>query len=306
MRFECLGEMGDIEKAISSHKDTVQLTPDGHTDKSSRLNNLGTSLLTCFERLGEMGDIEKAISSHKDAVQLTPDGHADKPSRLNNLRNSLLTRFECLGEMGDIEKGISSHEDTVQLMPDRHANKPILFNTLGNSLLKCFKLREDLKDLERSIFAAYKSATQSAGPPSVRFCAAISWSWRAHLCHNDSIPSVLEAYTTAFELLPCMSWLGLSISSRHHELISAQTLTCDAAATAILKQYLHTALEWLEQGHSVLWGQILHLCTPLDGLHTTDPKLTAKLTSIATELERGSSQAFLAGGDNELSPEQAV
>jgi hypothetical protein len=63
-----------------------------------------------------------------------------------------------------------------------------------------------------------------------------------------------------------MSWLGLSISSRHHELISARTLACDAAATAISKKHLHTALEWLEQGRSVLWGQILHLRTPLDGL----------------------------------------
>jgi len=103
-----------------------------------------------------------------------------------------------------------------------------------------------------------------------------------------------------------MSWLGLSISSRHHELISARTLACDAAATAISQKHLHTALEWLEQGRSVLWGQILHLRMPLDHLHAIDPELAAKLTSIATDLERGGSQAFLAGGDNQLTPEQAV
>jgi hypothetical protein len=117
---------------------------------------------------------------------------------------------------------------------------------------------------------------------------------------------MFEAYATALELLPRKSLLGLSISSRHHELISARTLACDTAATAISEKYLRTALEWLEQGRSVLWGQILHLRPPLDDLHATDPKLAAKLTSIATDLERGSSQAFIAGDDNELFPEQAA
>ena len=33
MHFECLGESGDTEKAISAHEDGVQLTPDRHPDK---------------------------------------------------------------------------------------------------------------------------------------------------------------------------------------------------------------------------------------------------------------------------------
>jgi tetratricopeptide (TPR) repeat protein len=272
----------------------------------SQLNNLGISLLTRFERLGEMGDIEKGISSLEGAVRLTPDGHADKPSLLSNLGPSFLTHFERLGEMGDIEKAISSLEDAVRLTPDGHADKPSFLSNLGSSLFNRFKLCHDSKDLKRSIFTAYQSAIQSTGPPSVHFCAAISWSRRAHLCPDDSVPSALDAYTTVFELLPRMSWLGLSISSRHRELVSARTLACDAAATAISKNHLYKALEWLEQGRSVLWGQILHLRTPLDGLHATDPKLAAKLTSIATDLERGSSQAFLAGGDNQVSPEEAI
>jgi hypothetical protein len=104
-----------------------------------------------------------------------------------------------------------------------------------------------------------------------------------------------------------MSWLGLSIASRHHTLIAARTFACDAAANAISMNHLHKALEWLEQGHSVLWGQILHLRTPLDGLRATDSKLADTLTSIARDLECGSSRTFLPGGHNEtVSPEQAV
>ena len=108
-----------------------------------------------------------------------------------------------------------------------------------------------------------------------------------------SVPSVLEPYAAAFELLPRMCWLGLSITSRHHTLIQAKALACDAAATAISANDSHMALEWLEQDRSVLWGQILHLRTPLDRLHATAPELAAALTSIARDLECGWSRAAI-------------
>ncbi|KIM72162.1 hypothetical protein PILCRDRAFT_745540 [Piloderma croceum F 1598] len=53
-------------------------------------------------------------------------------------------------------------------------------------------------------------------------------------------------------------------------------------------------------------GARYYICTPLDGLHATDPELAAKLASVARALESGSSQVFFAGGDNEVSPEQAA
>src|SRR6202041_791906 len=127
-----------------------------------------------------------------------------------------------------------------------------------------------------------------------------------HLCHDNTVPSALEAYTAAFELLPRLSWVGLSIASRHHGLLQARTLACDSAATAILANDLQKALEWLEQGRSILWGQLLQLRSPVDDLRATNPQLAVKLTSIAAELERGSFEAFLMSGDNKVSPEQAV
>jgi hypothetical protein len=103
-----------------------------------------------------------------------------------------------------------------------------------------------------------------------------------------------------------LSWLGLSITSRQHELLHASTLACDAAATAISVNNLCQALEWLEQGRSVLWGQILHLRTPVDELRTSNSKLAETLTWVARDLEWGNSHAFESGGDNKQSPEQAV
>ncbi|KAF8436631.1 hypothetical protein L210DRAFT_3548766, partial [Boletus edulis BED1] len=73
-RVERLGELRDLEDAISTHRDAVHLTPDGHPDKPSHLNNLGLSFRARFERLGEPSDLEDAISlySHSASVPIGP------------------------------------------------------------------------------------------------------------------------------------------------------------------------------------------------------------------------------------------
>ncbi|KAG6372525.1 hypothetical protein JVT61DRAFT_7633 [Boletus reticuloceps] len=107
--FERLGELSDIEVAISTLKDAVDLTPLGHPDKPGCLNNLGSSFGARFARLGELSDLEDAISTHRDAVDLVPRGHPDKPLYLNSLGISFRDRFEHLGKLSDLEDAISTH-----------------------------------------------------------------------------------------------------------------------------------------------------------------------------------------------------
>ena len=42
-RFKRLGDLGDMNKSVLMKEHAVQLTPDGHPDKPSWLNNLGNS-----------------------------------------------------------------------------------------------------------------------------------------------------------------------------------------------------------------------------------------------------------------------
>ena len=53
-----------MEDAISNQQKAVELTPDGHPDKPSRLSNLGSALQRRFERLGSLADMEDAISNY--------------------------------------------------------------------------------------------------------------------------------------------------------------------------------------------------------------------------------------------------
>ena len=124
-RFDRLGELSDLECAISTLSLGVDLTPHGHPDRPACLTNLGNSLITRFDHLGVLSDLEDAISGHRDAVDLTPHDHPDRPACLNNLGNSLFTRFERLGELGDLEHAISSHRDAVDATSRGHPDKPV-------------------------------------------------------------------------------------------------------------------------------------------------------------------------------------
>ncbi|KAJ7890443.1 hypothetical protein B0H13DRAFT_2665973 [Mycena leptocephala] len=95
----------------------------------------------------------------------------------------------------------------------------------------------------------------------------------------------MPAFRTALELLPELSWLGLSVRDRHHHIVTAGQVVRDAVGTAINACEYGTALEWLEQGRSVIWGQILELRTPVDALKHSHPVLAEKFLLLSRQLE---------------------
>ncbi|TDL18329.1 hypothetical protein BD410DRAFT_775091 [Rickenella mellea] len=143
----------------------------------------------------------------------------------------------------------------------------------------------------------------------MQFKAAIEWSHCAH--KHQNIDSTLEAYTTAFKLLPRISWLGLTIASRHHALLRyAIHLARNGAAASLLAGDLEQALEWLEQGRSVVWGQLLQLRSPIDDLYEINLDLAMRLSSVALALEKEgckeNSLMSASQSDAKISPEQAI
>ncbi|KAF8123155.1 CHAT domain-containing protein [Boletus edulis] len=281
-RFERLGELRDLEDAISTHRDAIDLTPHGHPDKPSRLNNLGNSFRARFERLGELRDLEDAISTHRDAVHLTPHGHPDTPSGLSNLGNSFITRFERLGELRDLEDAISTHRDAIDLTPHGHPDKPSRLSNLGNSFRARFEHLKELSDLENAIPLYSHSASVPIGPISVRFHASRNWILCARRMHH---PSLLHAYSIAINLLPQLAWIGLSLTHRYAELKRGADVVREAAAAALDSGFPELAVEWLEQGRSIVWGELLQLRGSYEQLSSAHPDHARRFRELATALD---------------------
>ncbi|KAG8760119.1 hypothetical protein FRC14_004007 [Serendipita sp. 396] len=284
-RFSRLGNPDDIDNSVARLQTAVNLTPDGHPEKPRWLNNLGISLFTRFERLGNLDDIETAVLQLHAAVDLTPDGHPDKRKWLTHLGTSLVTRFERLGDTDDIDNGISRLQAAVNLTPDGHPLKPGLLSNLGTSLLTRFQRLNHLHDAEACIDHFSAAALSPVGSPSIRLGAARKWILAALTTTHTSL---LAACECAISIIPLVAWLGLSIPDRHQHLVEIGGIVRDAAAIAILVDEFDRALEWLEQGRSIVWNQILQLRTPVDELRAVEPDLADRLLHVSSLLYQGS------------------
>jgi hypothetical protein len=100
----------------------------------------------------------------------------------------------------------------------------------------------------------------------------------------------LSAYECTIGLMPVVAWLGLPIQDRHEHLVTMSEIARDAAASAISLEQYDRALEWLEQGRSIVWNQILQLRTPVDELCEVNPDLADRLLRVSRILDRGVEQ----------------
>ncbi|KAH8810260.1 CHAT domain-containing protein [Flagelloscypha sp. PMI_526] len=288
MRFERLGKVEDIDKAIELVHRVVDLTPNSHPNKLMYLNNLGRSCQMRFKRLGEMDDISKAIESQCQAVSLTPDGNPDKPMFLNNLGRSHRARFERLSEMADISKAIESQCRAVNLAPNDYPDKPIYLNNIGISHQVRFEHFGDMGDIDIAIANFEQSATSTTGPPNVRFGAARNWISALKL--KERIFNIhtqgLRPQHTLINLIPELVWLGAPI--RHHfqtiEEVVGSSIH-EAVSAAVRAHDLELAVEWMEQGRSIVWSQLRQLRSPLVDLQDAYPFLAQDFQDVQRRIE---------------------
>ncbi|KZV75835.1 hypothetical protein PENSPDRAFT_570814 [Peniophora sp. CONT] len=151
IRFQCLGDVTDLEESISYERLAVKQTPDGNPDKPVLLNNLGELFRSRFDHLGDIGDIEAAISYGHLAVDMTPDDCPNKPIFLNNLGSFLQYRFDELGKLDDLESAILIHYRAIELVPDDHPHRALSLIKLGGSLYSRFDRLGQVSDLEDAI-----------------------------------------------------------------------------------------------------------------------------------------------------------
>ena len=285
VRFVRLGELSDLEDAISMLRGAVDLIPRGHPDQPIFLSSLGHSFITRFKHLGELSDLEDTISSHRDAVDLTPHGHPDKPTRLNNLGGSFFTRFQRLGELSDLEDAILMFRDAVDLAPRGHPDTPAHLDNLGDSFHARFERFGKLSDLEQAISLYLHAASAHVGPIKVRFHASQKWISCARRIHHRSL---LHAYSVTISLLPELAWIGLSLTHRYSELTRGAGVVREAAAAALDSGLPETAVEWLEKGRSIVWGELFRLRSSYEELSSTYPDHARRLRELSAALEHAS------------------
>ncbi|KAJ7607769.1 CHAT domain-containing protein, partial [Roridomyces roridus] len=279
----------DLQNSVSAYERAVKLAPDGHPEKAARLASLGSCLFTRCVQLDSIDDLHRSLSLAEDAVRVASDDHPDKPMTLTNLGELLIQRHKKLGDLKDLLRSVSVRKKAVQLTPNGHPSKAVMLMNLGASLLKVFLYNKfDMDALREAKSVHQTAACLTTGPADIRFDSASRWA----ICCSMLKQSPMEAWQIALNLLPELAWLGLSIPDRHRRLEKAGRIVRDAAASALAAGRPETAVEWLEQGRSVIWGQLLSLRTPLDALKDKDPHLAGKLIALSAQLERSGTRNY--------------
>ncbi|KAF8751653.1 TPR-like protein [Rhizoctonia solani] len=255
-RFDYVGQLDDIHESIAVIRQAISIS--AKSSYSTVLHNsLGISLLSQYRRTNRLEDINESIYCLEYAISLTMDGHSDMPNWLQNISFALKLRDSHTPNPHDIAKAIIYQTKAVDLTPEHHVNRP--------ALLTCIQ-----------------KAALSVGSPQHRFEAAYRWGQMLLLQEE----SPLEAYKIAFAIIPQVVWIGTTIDQRYKEVAPISRLATQAVASAIAEKDYKLALEWFEEGRSIVWGQVLQLRTSLDQLREVDQALAEEMQKVGKALNR--------------------
>ncbi|QRV89128.1 CHAT domain protein [Ceratobasidium sp. AG-Ba] len=173
---------------------------------------------------------------------------------------------------------------------------PGYLNNLGNSWCRRYERLGEPVALENAFQAFRAGATFRTFNPKAQMQCAKRWAAACILLGRFP----LHAYQTAFSLLPRFVWIGQTTRRRHETMVAVRDLAAEAASWAISARLYDLALEWLEQGRSIVWGQTLQLRTPYDELSLADPLLAERLQHISSQLDIAAFRAAIQPSDTGL------
>ncbi|CAE7118848.1 unnamed protein product [Rhizoctonia solani] len=295
--FNLQGNFADIETGVEYSARAFSLNTHNIFEKkgweweANRLNTLGGLYFARFEHLEELEDLELAIECCNIAISLAPDeNHHAIALSLYSLGQYIHTRWHLLGEDIDLHKEIDYTTRAVSLAAsDTKPHLSTQIQSLGISYVVAFNLTEcgsECPTLRRAL-GYFQQACRAMGPPHEKIKAARQWAYHAR--ENDMLET-LDAYQEAMDLIPQVIWLGTTIDKRYSEMKELSTLAAEATSAAITAHDYKKALEWLEQGRSIVMNQVLTLRSPFNDLRSVNSSLAERIQNVARELHQAASR----------------
>ena len=293
VRFDHLEDLSDLNKSISTLEEVAHIVPDGNIIKRGALVILASALLSRSERLRNAADHDKSISVGENAVKLTPDDDPVLPDALNTVGISLLRRFLQRGDTTDLDRSTWFMEKALHLMPEDHPQRSSMLFSIGSLFGWHFNTLRSVPALRSAIsYFAHAARSQASVHPSVQFQAFKGWIQCANMLHPESCleaqQALFEAFECAISLFPRLAWIGLPVTDRYANLLEAAVITRSAVCVAVVLGHIARAVEWLEQGRCIVWGQLFQFRTPLDELRQVHPDLADRMEWLSSALAHSS------------------
>ncbi|MCX5097326.1 CHAT domain-containing protein [Streptomyces sp. NBC_00365] len=294
-RHQRTGNRADLDRAIDLGREGLAMARRMVSDTDGQLTALGAlcnRLRSRYLLAGDVSDLDEAVALGTEAVALTHDGQTEPISRLN-LALALWSRSLLRDDPADLDAAIGHAETVADAL---HASSPQRTHTMLTlaNMLATRSERDGTEsragDAERSL-ALYREAAQAPTcPADDRLTAAVAWGgFAADRAAAGEGPwqEAADGYAVAVGLLPLTAWRGLARTDRERLLARRSHVAGQAAACAIACGRVEQAVELLDHGRSVLWGQALDTRTDLTALRETHPRLADRLAGLRAALEEG-------------------
>ncbi|KDQ59298.1 hypothetical protein JAAARDRAFT_57218 [Jaapia argillacea MUCL 33604] len=272
----------DVDTAIAVHRQAMELSPKlgrGSEVEDAVLRcGLAMALRTDFSVSRDAKKLDEAIVLLNRCVELVPDLHPTKSPCLNILGTSLRLRSSLRDDttlrIADLTSSVDAHRAAVANTTVLHLWRAVYLSNLGDALLDHSQLLPDVAhDAAMDCFSeVISSATAS---PSIRFGAAA----KLALGSTTLMAGSLDVHRAAMDYLSQISWSAFDPTSRTTLMLEAWNSISLAAECAISMDKSGLALQWLEQGMTIFWGEKLQMKV------SCEQGLFQKLEEVGRELE---------------------
>ncbi|QRV96094.1 CHAT domain protein [Ceratobasidium sp. AG-Ba] len=281
-RYGVLQALGDLNKAIELCEAANKRIPEDDSSKVQCLAELGRAYTEVYMHSHNQADIDSAIRNLNAALSVRNPCHDYDSILYSTLNLSYLLRFDNSQDAADLENAIECASQSISKTGSQDAELVLALINRGTAYkLKFLSLGKE-HDLNHAINDFDRAAARSVGQPHYMITAALEWA--SMLKYKNGTPS-LEPYRRIVELSPQVLWLGFPIRERYDRVAWALgDKLMIAIQTAIQLKEFEVALEWFEQGHSMIWRQNLQLRLPQAMLARLDPELANEIKNTGESL----------------------
>jgi tetratricopeptide (TPR) repeat protein len=268
-RFDRTRRLADLDEAIQQNRTAVAHVRPDDLHRAGYLSNLCHALRTRFNAIGQAGDLDEAVTVGRKAVAAAEPVPTEHGGHQINLSNALLDRYRLQGSITDLEEAIAAARRAVAVTPEDHPDRAARLHSLGLALQ--LGLSQQQAAREETVQAFHEAATAPNARTLVRLRATAAWASLAG--DAGDWPSAQQAIEVATALLPIFVSQGLNRADKEDLLKEVVTLSAHAGSCSITIGNPRRAVELLEQGRAVLWGQLLQGRTEMKGLQRVNPRL---------------------------------
>ncbi|MEH0982526.1 CHAT domain-containing protein [Micromonospora sp. CPCC 205556] len=271
-RFQHYGRRFDLDEAIGVGQAALESAGTA-ADATLARANLGNRLRERFLLDRDPATLDAAVAHLRAAV--TVDGG---PSLRLNLALALRDRGTGPGSVDDLVDAVAQYRVVLATAPERSPVQVTARLGLAQVLADLDRVHEALDVLDGV-------AGSGAGRSFERMDALVMRAGlRAEVAAGGrgDWSAAAGAYADAVDQLQLTVWRGLDAADRDRLVGRWANVACDAAAAAVAAGRPERAVELLDHGRSLWWGQVLDTRGDLTALQVAHPDLAERLAALRT------------------------